>query len=756
MLSCRENRGTLSSKKDKFLESAQKFIAKGQIDRAIKDYEQVVALDPNDIRHRQRLAELLVRVNRTIEAIGEYEAIGKYYADNGFYLKAIAVYKQIQKIEPNDIKTCITLASLNEKQGLTGNALTEYGRAFSYFDKNGKHADALKILETMIAIDPDNLNTRLKFAETRYTTGSKDQAYEEFSQIAVQLKMRGDESAFGQVSDRIRRLFPDKKEFTLELLASEIEGGNAAAAIPRLLEMTKKDQANPAPWNLLLAAYRATGARAESRLVLQKMVRTFPDDLSVKEGLIQTALDDADPDEVLNLLRLFSVNFVEKGDLQTLERIYLKLLELSPYDVRVLQGMKKLYESSGDEGKCAAIVEKIESLSRVGAGSEAKETKAGAAVPEAPEPQPVQPAAEYQYGEGEIPLSLEESDHAVPYDLEAGPLQEEVEMPAAGVGYPEDEPELSSEIDLELEIYEEERPDLAEIRLEPGADRDTVSFGAVEPDESPFADQEDPAADRSREDLSAGGDEDGLLELSLDDYAENEPAFPDPENEAAFPDYSENEPAIPGSENEAAFPGLENEAAFPDFSESELEFPDFSGDEPAFSPGSPGADAGETVPAQDKYGTDGLFSAFKKGLDQQLEAGDTETRYNLGIAFKEMGLYDEAIAEFRAAALDPARKYDCIALQGICCREKGDYGRAEGIFKEGLAQEGISPQEVLSIKYELALLYESAGRPEEALGIYLQIQSAESGFRDIKERVARLQGNEVFYDLDLVELENEE
>ena len=89
----------MSSKKDKFLESAQKFIAKGQIDRAIRDYEQVVALDPNDIRHRQKLAELLVRANRNLEAIGEYETIGKYYADNGFYLKAIAVYKQIQKLD---------------------------------------------------------------------------------------------------------------------------------------------------------------------------------------------------------------------------------------------------------------------------------------------------------------------------------------------------------------------------------------------------------------------------------------------------------------------------------------------------------------------------------------------------------------------------------------------------------------------------------------------------------------------------------
>jgi len=52
---------SLASKKDKILESAQRFVLKGQIDKAIKDYQQVVVLDPKEIRHRQRLAELLVR-----------------------------------------------------------------------------------------------------------------------------------------------------------------------------------------------------------------------------------------------------------------------------------------------------------------------------------------------------------------------------------------------------------------------------------------------------------------------------------------------------------------------------------------------------------------------------------------------------------------------------------------------------------------------------------------------------------------------
>ena len=86
---------SLASKKDKFLESAQRFVLKGQLDKAIKDYQQVVALEPKEIRYQQRLAELLVRESRKEEAIAQYEGIGKHYAENSYFLKAIAVYKQI-------------------------------------------------------------------------------------------------------------------------------------------------------------------------------------------------------------------------------------------------------------------------------------------------------------------------------------------------------------------------------------------------------------------------------------------------------------------------------------------------------------------------------------------------------------------------------------------------------------------------------------------------------------------------------------
>ncbi|HLO25465.1 MAG TPA: tetratricopeptide repeat protein [Geobacteraceae bacterium] len=756
----------MSSKKEKFLESAQKFIVKGQLDRAIKDYEQVVALDPNDIRHRQRLAELLVRVNRTLEAIGEYEAIGKYYADNGFYLKAIAVYKQVQKLDPDDIKTCLNLAVLNEKQGLSGNALTEYGKAFSYFDKGGKREDALKILETMIAIDPENLNTRLKFAETRFSMGLKKQAYDDFSQIALLLKKGGDESAFNQVSDRIRYLFPDKKDFTLELLASQVKSGDAAAALPPLQDITKKEQANLTAWNLLLEAYRATGAREEAKLALQKMVRIFPDDLGVKEGLIQTALDEGDIEGALYLLKLHSMVFADKGELRVLERMYCGLLELAPHDARVLQGLKKLYEASDNRGKIAEIDERLDSLSRIGAPTqpEYREEEVSASG------EPAFPAEEetgLRQEEEEIPLSLsDEEETTVPEDLECAAEAEARGDVAEEELCIEAEPEYPAEIDLELEISDDGFADLVESAGQGRADEHETAVSAET--------EEEPAGAESL--LSAGPDmfgaetvlaaEDEFVELELGELSESDMDFlseieareagPVPGPDTSVSAETEEEPA--GAESVlSAGPDMLGEetvlAAEDEF--VELELGELSESDMDFLPE---IEAGEArpVPGPDKYSPDGLFSVFKKGLDQQLDQGDTETHYNLGIAFKEMGLYEEAITEFEAAALDPQRRIDCMTLQGVCCRDKGDYERAEALFNTVIGQEGLSTEEILSIKYELALLYESAGRNEDALETYLQIQAVLSDFRDTKGNIARLQGEEAAYDLDLIELENDE
>jgi tetratricopeptide (TPR) repeat protein len=282
----------VSSKKDKLLESAQKFISKGQLDRAIKDYEQVVAIDPDDIRFRQRLAELLVRANRKEEAIREYEEIGRHYSNNTFFLKAIAVYKQIQKLDPANPRITITLASLNEKQGLVGNALAEYSAALNYYQKAKQLPEAISVLEQMLAADPENLNTHLKFAETYYAAGINEKAYERFCRLAHLLGRSGDESAFRQICSRICSIFPERRDFLTDLATNLIGEGHCGMVIPQLRSLAENDSENRKAWDLLAEAYRCTGEQDKLKAVLREMAGLFPDSAPSMEVSTDTVAEE--------------------------------------------------------------------------------------------------------------------------------------------------------------------------------------------------------------------------------------------------------------------------------------------------------------------------------------------------------------------------------------------------------------------------------------------------------------------------------
>ena len=77
-----------------------------------------------------------------------------------------------------------------------------------------------------------------------------------------------------------------------------------------------------------------------------------------------------------------------------------------------------------------------------------------------------------------------------------------------------------------------------------------------------------------------------------------------------------------------------------------------------------------------------IFKEFKKGVDEKIGHEDYDTRYNLGIAYKEMGLLEEAIHEFLISAKHPLKFFDSAGLLGICFREKGDAGRIDRLVRK--------------------------------------------------------------------------
>ncbi|NTU59567.1 MAG: tetratricopeptide repeat protein, partial [Deltaproteobacteria bacterium] len=128
--------------KDKVAKEALRFIQRGQYQKAIDEYRRVLASDSRDIRTRLKLVDLYGRVGNTKEAIDQCLQVAESYSDQGFYLKAIAVYKQALRIDPQSPPLYRAVGELYVKQGLIGDALAAFMRAVDLLRQAGAPSEA--------------------------------------------------------------------------------------------------------------------------------------------------------------------------------------------------------------------------------------------------------------------------------------------------------------------------------------------------------------------------------------------------------------------------------------------------------------------------------------------------------------------------------------------------------------------------------------------------------------------------------------
>ncbi|MGH9744317.1 MAG: tetratricopeptide repeat protein, partial [Candidatus Acidiferrum sp.] len=141
-----------------------------------------------------------------------------------------------------------------------------------------------------------------------------------------------------------------------------------------------------------------------------------------------------------------------------------------------------------------------------------------------------------------------------------------------------------------------------------------------------------------------------------------------------------------------------------------------------------------------------VFDEFRAELGEMgAEDEDLETHYNLGIAFREMGLVDEAISEFQkvAKATDHGKPFryvmQCCTLLGLAFMEKGQPSIAAIWYERALHTPGIEPESILALRYDLGVAQESAGEPGAALKSFSQVYAMNIDYRDVADRIAALQ-----------------
>ncbi len=134
----------------------------------------------------------------------------------------------------------------------------------------------------------------------------------------------------------------------------------------------------------------------------------------------------------------------------------------------------------------------------------------------------------------------------------------------------------------------------------------------------------------------------------------------------------------------------------------------------------------------------GMLARFKQGIEENIDEADFQAHYDLGIAFKEMGLYDEAIAELQKALRSPEGKLASSEALGVCFIEKKSYVVAESILRRALDLPAVGDQDRLGILYWLARALEAQGKKVDARDLYGRVFAVDIRFMDVGERAKAL------------------
>lgn len=133
-----------------------------------------------------------------------------------------------------------------------------------------------------------------------------------------------------------------------------------------------------------------------------------------------------------------------------------------------------------------------------------------------------------------------------------------------------------------------------------------------------------------------------------------------------------------------------------------------------------------------------MLSQFREKVAEHVSQEDSESHYDLGLAFKEMGLVDEAIAEFQIAMRAGDERLKVYEELGQCFMMKEQYNIAAKLLSRGAQLPASDDTELLGVYYQMARCYEELGRTDEAREAYERVLGLDLSFRDAEERMRNL------------------
>jgi tetratricopeptide (TPR) repeat protein len=270
--------------KTAIVNAAQKYLAKGQIDKAIAEWEKLLE-EGKDGNVHNTIGDLYLRKGDEEEAIKFFVKAAEIFKKDGFYPKAIALYKKILNIVPNDVECLIASAKLHAERGLLGNAVENYFKAAEIYHREGSTEKAIIAIEKVLQLSPSDINTRIKIAEMYLRFGSRARAAIEFVSIASYYTGKNEYEKAQEFYLRAMEVDPENVDIYIGMSSLAEKMNNTTQAFEYLEKALSQ---NPQNREVLLAysnlAIR-TNNMEEAKNSLLKIISLYPSDIQAKKIL---------------------------------------------------------------------------------------------------------------------------------------------------------------------------------------------------------------------------------------------------------------------------------------------------------------------------------------------------------------------------------------------------------------------------------------------------------------------------------------
>jgi len=735
----------MAFEKAKVLKAAEKFLSQGKINAAIKEYRQIIENDDDDLTTLNMLGDLCVRASLNDEAISCFSRIAEHYREKEFNLKAIAMYKKIERLTPRDPAIAFKLGSLYSLQGLIADAKAQFLIVAEAYSHAGKAKQSLEVLHKVADLDPHNTEIRLKLASGYLKEGLNEEAASAFSEAGARLFQIGEFEKSLSSYQKTLELYPNNEKALKGVVSAHVALG-AADEAAELLERLVADRPGDPELVLMLARAHLDADNPEG--AERATLILFKQDPSNYTRLLEVAklyLKHGEVDDATRVLAGIVEQLLAGREENDLLALLNEGLARNPEHVEALRLLIRVYWWQRDMDNLRLALERLAEAAEA-AGLVEDERYALTQL--------IRLTPDDRYSERLIALGGSPEDAGVVGSL--GSEAEIDETPAFdNFAITSPEPDLAEEqvtaVEFEWNSVAEPAPvDPSSSFADLNEDHDVTEVVASSPSEAPApATPVNETARREavlRQELESV---DFYLNQGYDDIANDTLEL----MERQFGTHPEIlarrqrqklklASGVPPTANPFEFGGADQlvgtESLTPEMDFAFAGSSDNGAGNHVFAPAVPetkGIDAGLAE----------VFEEFRQAAEDEPEAReDFETHYNMGTAYKEMDLLDEAIMEFQTAAgltvsSDGTSRYlQCCNMLGHCFMQK-DLPRAAVLwFKKGLDAPGHGEEEYKALRYELGSAYEQMGDLSRARDLFTEVYGMDVAYRGVGERLQEL------------------